>query len=152
PLQRQMYEATLRGAHWLHRANRNDGRFIYGYIPALKTVLEGDHYLRQAGAAFALARAARFTSDERQTALARQAVLTPLAETGGDPNQPGVRRTTGPSVVVNRLAAAGLLVLAINELPAPADDLLKQSEELCNYIRQQQQSDGSLCYTDQPAE
>jgi len=30
--------------------------------------------------------------------------------------------------------------------------LLKQSEELCNYVRKQQQADKSLCYTDNPGD
>ena len=64
-LQRQLYLSAQRGADWLQRANRPDGRFIYGYVPALRTPLEGDHYLRQAGAAFAVARAARFFGDDR---------------------------------------------------------------------------------------
>src|SRR5262249_41649121 len=58
PLQKQMYASALRGTEWLIRANRTDGRFVYGYLPALRRVMEGDHYLQQAGAAFALARAA----------------------------------------------------------------------------------------------
>jgi hypothetical protein len=37
-----------------------------------------------------------------------------------------------------------LLVLAINELPAPQKDLLEKSEQLCNFIRQQARPDGSL--------
>src|SRR4051812_6658633 len=63
PLQRQMYLSAQRGADWLQRANRPDGRFVYGYLPALHKPLEGDHYLRQVGAAFALARASRYTGD-----------------------------------------------------------------------------------------
>jgi hypothetical protein len=151
PLQRQMYMSAQRGAEWLCRANRPDGRFEYGFIPCLKTNLEGDHYLRQAGAAYALARAARFTGDERHAAVARQAVLTLLVDTSEN-NDKSVRSTTLPSVVVNRLGAAGLLVLAINELPNPADDLLGQSEQLCQYIRGQQQADGALSYSDTPAD
>ena len=58
PLQQQMYLAAQRGADWLRTRNRPDGRFDYGYLPARQDPLEGDHYLRQAGAAFALARAA----------------------------------------------------------------------------------------------
>ena len=46
PLQKQMYLSASRGADWLARANRSDGRFVYGYLPALKANLEGDHYLR----------------------------------------------------------------------------------------------------------
>src|ERR1700730_7471435 len=53
-LERQMELSARAGADWLCRANRPDGRFVYGYVPALKMVLEGDHYLRQAGAAVAL--------------------------------------------------------------------------------------------------
>ena len=148
PLERQMELSARAGADWLCRANRPDGRFVYGYVPALKMVLEGDHYLRQAGAAVALARAARYTGNERHAAIARQAILTLLLDTATDPQDARVRHTTLPSVVVNRLAAAGLLVLAINELPSPAADLIQQSEELCLYIAQQQRADGSLNYSD----
>jgi hypothetical protein len=136
--------SAQRGADWLFRANRPDGRFLHGYIPALQTVLEGDHYLRQVGAAFALARAAGYTGNERHVARARQAVLTLLLDTAPDPQDPRQRHTTLPSAMVNRLGAAGLLVLAINELPSPGDDLLEQSEQLCAFIARQQRPDGSL--------
>src|SRR5712692_2465257 len=146
PLQKQMYLSASRGADWLARANRSDGRFVYGYLPALKTNLEGDHYLRQVGAAIALAREARFTGNERHAAIARQAVLTLLLETTVEDTR--YRHTTLPSTMVNRLAAAGLLVLAINELPSPGEDLLQQSEQLCAFIGRQQRPDGSLSYLD----
>jgi hypothetical protein len=148
PLQRQMYLSAQRGADWLFRANRPDGRFVYGLVPALNAPLEGDHYLRQAGAAAALARAARFFGEERYAARARQAILVLLMDTVVDPDQPTVRYTALPSVVINRLASAGLLVSAIHELPQPGKDLLDQAEQLCEYIRRQQQSDGSLRYCD----
>jgi hypothetical protein len=125
------------------------GRFVYGYLPALKAEMEGDHYLRQAGAAFALARAARFTGEERYAARATQAVLTLLDDTAPDPGDPQVRYTTLPPAIVNRLGAAGLLVMVINELPAPQQDLLEKSEQLCNYIRRQARADGSLRLSDQ---
>lgn len=148
PLQKQMYFSAQRGGDWLQRANRGDGRFVYGYLPALKGNLEGDHFLRQAGAAVALARAARFTGNERHAAVARQAVLTLLLETNVDSQDNRLRHTTMPSTVVNRLASAGLLVLAIHELPSPGEDLLQQSEQLCAFIGRQQRSDGSLSYLD----
>src|SRR5262249_39230578 len=44
----------------------------------------------------------------------------------------------------NPLAAAGLLVLAIHELPEPDKDLLAKAEQICNFIHGQQQADGSL--------
>lgn len=150
PLERQMCLATQRGADWLLRANRSDGRFVHGYVPDLKVLVDGDHYLRQAAAAAALARAARYTGDERQSAVARQAILTLLLDTGPDAQNPKLRHTTLPSGVVNPLASAGLLVLAVSELPSPADDLLQQSEELCAFIASQQQADGSLRPADGP--
>src|SRR5260370_80038 len=145
-LEKQMYLSASRGADWLARANRSDGRFIYGSLPALKANLEGDHYLRQVGAAVALAREARFTGNERHAAIARQAVLTLLLETTVEDTR--YRHTTLPSTMVNRLAAAGLLVLAINELPSPGEDLLQQSEQLCAFIGQQQRPHGALRYSE----
>jgi hypothetical protein len=141
-----------RGAEWLHRVNLANGRFVYGMVPALNAPMEGDQFLAQAGAAFALARAARFTGDSRYALRARQAVLSLLAETRTDPADASCRCTVFPSVAVNRLAAAGLIVAAMHELPAPANDLLDQGEQLCCYIRKQQRADGSFSYSDNPAD
>jgi hypothetical protein len=139
-----MLLSAERGADWLYRMNGVNGRFLYGFLPALKADMEGDNYLRQIGAACALARAARFTGEERYAARATQAVLALLDETTADPDDPHVRRCALPSLLVNRLGAAGLLVLAVNELPAPQADLLDKSEQLCNFIRRQARADGSL--------
>jgi hypothetical protein len=148
PVQRQMLLSAQRGADWLFRMHRLKGRFVYGYLPALATELEGDHYLRQIGAAFALARAARFTGEERYAARAAQAILALLDDTAPDPADPQSRRTALPPGVVNRVGAAGLLVAAINELPAPDRDLLDKSEQLCNFLRRQARPDGSLRLSD----
>jgi hypothetical protein len=144
PLHKQIWLSAQRGAEWLYRANVPDGRFTNGVAPALGTTLEGDHYLRQAGAAAALARAARFFGDQRYAARATQSVVTLLADTAQDPRDPRMRSTVFPPASVNRLAAAGLLVLAIHELPDPDKDLLAKAEQLCNFIHGQQQADGSL--------
>jgi hypothetical protein len=147
--QRQLVLSAQRGVDWLQRANRPDGHFIPGYVPALRTPLEGDHYLRQVGAALALARAARFLGDERPAAVSRQALLTLLLDTTTATMKYGeIRYTTPPSSVVNRVAAAGLLVLAISELPNPGADLLDQSDQLCTFLRGRQRADGSLNYED----
>ncbi len=147
-LQKDMLLSARRGAEWLFRMNDMKGHFIHGREPALPDVVpEGDNYLRQAGAAFALARAARVLDDDRYTARSTQAILALLDDTVLDPKEP-VRCTSLPSAVVNRLGAAGMLVLAINELPDPKNDLLDVSEQLCNYIRKQARPDGSLVCTD----
>src|SRR5262249_38483380 len=89
-----------------------------------------------------------YFGDDRYLMKARQATLSLLAETRTDPADPSCRCTTLPSLVVNRLAAAGLLLAIIHELPSPAEDLLQQGEELASFIRKQQRSDGSLRCTE----
>lgn len=133
--------SARRGADWLLRAQRPDGHFRYGYVPALNQPLEGDHLLRQVGAAFALARAARLTGDEAQAAAARHAVKTLLRETA-----PDAASLSPSSALPNRLGAAGMLVMAVNELPSPGEEMLGRSERLCAYVRGQQRPDGSLNY------
>jgi hypothetical protein len=143
-LQKQMPLCARRGAEWLFRMNEMNGRFTYGYVPALHVPLDGDHFLCQAGAAFALARAARFTGEERYAVRATQTVLALLDETIVDKSDQEMRYTVLPPAAINRLGAAGLLVLAVHELPAPQVDLLDKAEQLCNYIHHQARADGSL--------
>lgn len=139
---KEMLVSCQRGGEWLWRINDAKGRFLHGYAPALNSVLDGDNYLRQAGAAFALARAARLLGEERYAARATQAVLTLLDDTVAEDNQ--TRHTLLPSAILNRLGSAGLLVLTINELPSPQPDLLEKSEQMCNWIHRQARADGSL--------
>jgi len=142
--QKSIYLSGQRAAEWLQRANQLDGRFVPGYLPALNQPLEGDSFIRQAGAALALARAARYYNSEEATARARQAILTLLLDTAPEEGNPGIRASTLPPGLANRLGAAAALVQAIYALPSPAPDVLKQAEELCNFIRRAQRADGSL--------
>lgn len=139
----QFFLSAQRGAEWLTHMNGVNGRFRNGWVPSLDVPLEGDNYLRQVGAAFALARAARLTGEERYTVVATRALLSLLDETALEANNQ-IRYTPMPSVVLNRLGSAALLVLAVNELPAPRPDLLEKSEQLCNCIRRQARPDGAL--------
>lgn len=148
PLAQEFYRSGCGGAEWLCRINQPSGKFIPGWIPDLNQPIDGDHFLRQAGATFALARSARVLQDERYAVRARQAMLTLLAETGPDPSDVNSRCTTLPSAVVNRLGSAGLLLATICELPDPAKDLLDQGEQLARFIGRRQQADGSLRLTD----
>jgi hypothetical protein len=142
PLERQLYLTAHRGASWLDRMNQKKGSFVHGWLPALNQPMEGEPALRQAGAAFALARAARYLQDEGCTARAAQAVLALLEDTTLSADKTH-RYPTQPSTLVNRVSAAGLLVLAISELPA-AEDTQAASEQLCEFLRRQQQKDGSI--------
>ncbi|HEY8504434.1 MAG TPA: hypothetical protein VIL46_07605 [Gemmataceae bacterium] len=151
-LTRQMLLAAQRGAEWLFRYNRPDGRFVPGYLPALNRPLTRDHFLTQASAAFALARAARFTGEERYAVRAGQAVLALLAQTKQDPGDAARRYPAEPSVVCNRLGAAGLLAMAVCELPQPSPQLLQQAEQLCRFVESRQKPDGSLHYVDNPGD
>jgi hypothetical protein len=147
PLEQQAYLSGQRGAEWLERGNRADGRFLFGYLPALRAPMEGNHYLTQVEAAHALARAGRFYQNSQAAAIARQAILVLLLDTSLD-SKSNVRTTSLPNNMVNRLAAAGLLILAIHELPDPKKDLLDQAGQLANFICKQQRADGSLLVTD----
>jgi hypothetical protein len=144
PAQRHFYLSAKGCMEWLARCNKADGRFVPGYAPALRMPLEGDGYLQQAGAAFALARAAAFFQDARGAAIAKQALLTLLLETTTDRS---ARYTAAPEAFLNRLASAGLLLAAIHELPNPAADLSQSADELCSYLRAQQQPDGAFALT-----
>jgi hypothetical protein len=131
---------------WFKRTIMADGRFVYGFQPALRVKLEGDNFTSQAGSAFALARAARYFRDQRGTAFASQACLSLLLETMVDPEDRALRFTAAPPAAVDRLASHGLLISAIHELDSAEEfkDLLLQADQLCNYLWQQQRPDGSL--------
>jgi hypothetical protein len=146
--QKQALVTAQRGAMWLCRMNAPSGRFCYGYLPALNRPMEGDNYFYQVAAAATLARAARLTGNRDCEARAAQAILLLLEETIADPKDATVRYTSLPSIARNRLAAVGLLVGAIHELPTPQADLLERSDQLCNFIRRQARPNGSLCTSD----
>ena len=140
------------GSNWLTRMNQAHGRFLYGYRPALRLAMDGDHDLRQAQAALALARAAKFAGDDRQAAVASQAILALLAVTKLDPADPDSRVPVASSFTCNRVGFAAVLALSIYELPAADDKLVAEAERLCNFLRKQLRPDGSVHYTDHPTE
>jgi hypothetical protein len=143
-----IFFSAHRAMEWLKRTLKRDGRFVYGFQPALCVQLDGDNFASQAGATFALARAARYYRDEGGTVKARQALLTLKMETMLDPEDKtkSIRYTAAPPSAVNRLSSHGLLVSAVHELDRPekCTDLLEMADGLCNYLRQQQRPDGSL--------
>jgi hypothetical protein len=145
-LRNQIDYSARRGAEWLFRMNTVKGRFLPGFLPSLNAAMDSEDFQQQAGAALALARAARYTGDKGYAARATQALLALLDDTVTEPDPADatviLRHTPLPSSPVSRLGAAGMLVAAINELPGATDDLLKKSEELCAYLRKQQLPDG----------
>src|SRR5213593_3959076 len=96
-LERQAYLSGQRGTDWLERGNRRDGRFLFGYLPSLRAPMEGDHYLTQVEATYALARAARYYKNNQAAAIARQALLTLLLDTTLEAKDGNVRTTSLPS-------------------------------------------------------
>jgi hypothetical protein len=138
------------GADWLTRMNQPHGRFLFGYNPALRRPLLGDHDLKQARAALALAQAAKFSGDQKQAAMAGQAILTLLASTKVDLADASCRVPVHSSLVCNRVAFASVVALAIYELPAADAKLVAQAEQLCAFLKKQCKPDGSVHYTDSP--
>jgi hypothetical protein len=103
--------------------NQSHGRFLPGYMPAVRQPMTGDDDLMQARATLALAQGARFSGDERQTAVAAQAILTLLASTKIDPADPECRVPMHAGMC-NRVGFASILELAIYELPGTDEKLI----------------------------
>jgi hypothetical protein len=141
-------DGVLLGADWITRMNQPNGRFLFGYNPALRQPLMGDHDLKQARGALALAQAAKFGGDEKQAAIASQAILTLLASTRVDPTDTKCRVPLQSSLICNRVGFAAIVALAIYELPAADAKLIDQAEQLCVFLQKQCKPDGSVHYTD----
>jgi len=142
PLQFQMFQAGKRGADWLHRMNGPKGRFVPGLLVDVQQEIEQDSLIRQAIAAMAMARASKVLGEERLEIRAIQAILALVDETTLDSEEPGVRITRAPSVILNKLGGAAAIALAIFELPNPPADLLKTAEELVDGMRRMIKGDG----------
>ena len=140
--------SVLLAAEWMTRMNQPQGRFLFGYNPALRRPMIGDHDLKQARGALALAQAARFSGDEKQAAMASQAILTSLAATRIDPADATCRVPVHSSLVCNRVGFASVVIQAILELPGADSKLFTEAEELCVFLHKQCKADGSVDYTD----
>ena len=147
---RNAVRGVLLGADWMARMNQPQGRFLFGYNPALRRPMMGDHDLKQARAALALAQAAKFSGDEKQAAMASQAILTLLAATRVDATDANCRVPMHSSLVCNRVGFASVVALAIYELPAADAKLVAEAEKLCAFLKKQCKADGSVDYTDAP--
>jgi hypothetical protein len=150
PVTRDLVFATQRGMEWLCRdfVHQPSGRFVAGINPALGKFTEDDNFIRQALGAFALARAAKLTGEEKYAVPAAQTILSLLAEVPKDAADPSMRKPTQPSALCNRVGSAAHLAMAIYELPDAAPELVQCGEELCRYLRTYVQSDGSIRSTE----
>ncbi len=135
PLQKQFFQSGKSGADWLYRMNTVKGRFINGIRPALKVEMEEENFIHQTIAALALARAARIYKEDRFAVRASQAILLLLEETMMDPKNPSARYTVMPTQILDRQMSAGLMLLAICELPNPKADLLEAGEQFASYLK-----------------
>jgi hypothetical protein len=148
-LTRELVFATQRGIEWLSRdgIHQSHGRFVAGINPALGNVTEDDNFMRQAMGAFAVARAARLTGEEKYAVRAAQTILNLLAVAPKDTTDPSMRKPL-PSIPSNRVGSAAHLAMAIYELPEAAPELIQNGEELCQYLRGCVQPDGSIRCTE----
>jgi hypothetical protein len=150
-LTREIVFATLRGMEWLSRdgIHQPSGRFIPGLNPALGRATDDDSFIHQAIGAFALARAAKLTGDEKYAVRAGQTILSLLAETPKD--TAGARKPVQPDGVCNPVGAAAYLAMAIFEIPDAPADLRQCGEELCLFLKSRVASDGSVQCSDNGA-
>lgn len=131
------------GAEWLARMQQPHGRFLPGLNPAVNLPVEGEDDFRQAMATLAVCQSARFTGDEKLTAVAGQAVLSLLTLTKDDPTDPACRAPVTPPGC-NKVGFATALALAIYELPSADARLFAEGEKLTVFVRKQIQADGSV--------
>lgn len=150
PVTQFAVSGALRGSVWMSKMHQPNGRFHHGYNPALRQAIPGDHDLKQAQAALAMAQCATFSGDEKQAAIASQTILALLAVTKVAANDPAYRVPVQMSFVCNRVGFAAVLALAIYELPNPGDKLTEDADRLCEFLRRQLRTDGSVHYTDGP--
>ncbi|HVK11088.1 MAG TPA: hypothetical protein VM597_20130 [Gemmataceae bacterium] len=147
-LTRQLVFATRSGVEWLGRdgVHMPNGRFRPGINLALGRASDDDSFLRQATGAFALARAAKLTGEEKHAVRAAETILSLLAEAPKDTT--GVRRPVQPSVICNRVASAAMLAMAIYELPQASAELVQCAEELCGFLKGNLTADGMVQATE----
>ena len=65
PVTQFAVSGALRGSSWMAKMHQPNGRFHHGYNPALRQAINGDHDLKQAQAALAMAQCAKFSGDEK---------------------------------------------------------------------------------------
>jgi hypothetical protein len=140
-------QSSREAADWCTRMSLADGRFLAGVDPALGTKLPGSDFA-QACAAMALARAARFTGDEKMAATASQACLTLLTLTKADDKDASVRVPTLAADRGNKVGFAAVLAMAIYDLPAPDAKLVAEADKLCKFLFTRLRNDGSVHYTE----
>lgn len=140
-------ESVKDAAGWLTRMSKADGRFVPGIDATLGRELPGNDFA-QACAALALARAAKFTGDEKMTAAASQACLTLLTLTKADAKDAAMRVPTFAADRGNKVGFAAALAMAIYDLPAPDAKLVAEADKLCKFLFTKLRTDGSVHYTD----
>lgn len=148
PITQEVVRSTLLAGNWMTGRNQSHGRFQFGFDPALRQPNLKDHDLLQARGALATAQLAAFTGDEKQAAVATQAILTLLAATRPDPADPACRLPIQSSFACNRIGFAAALALAIYSLPGADATRLAEAEQLCEFIHKHCRPDGSIQYTD----
>ena len=144
-LRLRLSRSADRGAHWLLRSSRPDGLFVYGWSPAVNRALDDNNYLRQAGAAAALARAAGHMQDSEMAAAAQRAIIVLVeTHTREDARDPRRRRPTLWSAEANPVGFSALLLWAVSELPDPDPALLEYGDQLARFLAFRQRPDGSI--------
>lgn len=148
PITQFAVSGAIRGATWMGKMHQSHGRFLHGYNPALRQPMPGDHDLKQTQCALAMAQAAKFSGDKQQAVQARQTILVLLASAPVSQTDTTIRTPVQVSLVCNRVGFAAILAMAIYELPGADEQLLTDAERLCEFLRRQLRTDGSVHYTD----
>lgn len=140
-------ESAKEATGWLTRMSQADGRFKAGIDATLLREIPGNDYA-QASAALAVARAARFTGDEKATAAASQACLALLTLAKPDLADATVRVPGLAADRGNKVGFAAVLAMAIYDSPTPDAKLVAEADKLCKFLYTRLRSDGSVKWAD----
>lgn len=154
PFGASVHLAAMCGSSWLVRNQRPSGRYLYRLFTAVNRLDDQDNYLRQAGCAYAVARAARHSGDPRYTVSAKRAIRALLRLTRWDRRKR--RLSSIPQTLVgpkgriasghvlgapNRFGGSALLLLAIGELEDPSE-FAKEMVGLSRFLEGRQDAEG----------
>lgn len=136
-------EAAKESTAWLTRMSKPDGRFVAAFDATLQRELPGSD-LGQAMGCLAVARMAKFSGDEKTTALASQAVLALFTLTKTDPSDASMRVPNLTPDRGNKVGFAAVLATAVYDLPNPDAKLVAEADKLCRYLYTRLRDDGSV--------
>ncbi|MBN1794384.1 MAG: hypothetical protein JW844_05415 [Candidatus Omnitrophica bacterium] len=136
-----MRTAVNSAVGWYGEIQKREGLFWYQYLPSLRRYIADDNMVRQAGACYGLAQAARIFGDEKARACATKAIdclLESIEYLDRAENKAFIKTEDQ-----GKLGVTALTLLAMSEL-ALEDRYAPYMEKMANAILSLQKTNGSM--------